>query len=119
MRTGVFVADIGFMPRLKFLTTFAFASAALAAAVNASDLPPSGAREVDFAKDIQPILEEHCFDCHGEDSQKHKLRLDTTLGILRGGESGESLVVAGKSAESYLLKRVASENKKETMPPIG
>ena len=40
-----------------------------------------------FERKVRPILEEHCFDCHGEDKQKHKLRLDTVVGILRGGES--------------------------------
>ena len=74
---------------------------------------------VDFEKGVRPILEERCFDCHGEDKQKSHLRLDTTTGILRGGESGESLLVGGRSAESYLIMRVTSENKKEFMPPKG
>ena len=72
---------------------------------------------MDFEKGVRPILEERCFDCHGEDKQKSHLRLDTTTGILRGGESGESLLVGGRSAESYLIMRVTSENKKEFMPP--
>ena len=95
-----------------FLTAIAFASSALAVAVDASDL-----RAVDFVKDIQPILEEHCLDCHGEDKQNSKLRLDTALGILRGGESGEPLFVQGASEESHLIKKVSSENAKEVMPP--
>ncbi len=72
-----------------------------------------------FEKTVRPILEEHCFDCHGEDSAKAKLRLDTTVGILRGGESGEPLMVRGVSAESYLIKRVTSKQPKEMMPPKG
>ncbi len=74
---------------------------------------------VDFVKDVRPILEEHCFDCHGEDKQKSRMRLDSAVGILRGGESGEPFIVAGKSAESYLIKRVTHENPKEAMPPKG
>ncbi len=88
-----------------------------ASVASASDAPSAGA--LDFEKDVRPILEDHCFDCHGEDKQKSKLRLDSALGILRGGESGEALIVAGKSAESYLLKRVTHENTKEAMPPKG
>ena len=72
-----------------------------------------------FENKVRPILEEHCFDCHGPDEQKHKLRLDTALGILRGGESGEPLLLRGLSAESYLIKRVTSQNPKEVMPPKG
>ena len=72
-----------------------------------------------FERKVRPILEEHCFDCHGEDKQKHKLRLDTVVGILRGGESGEPLLLKGLSAESYIIKRVTSQNAKEVMPPKG
>ena len=72
-----------------------------------------------FESKVKPILEEHCFDCHGEDKQKNKLRLDTALGILRGGESGEPLFVRGASADSYIIKRVTSGNAKEVMPPKG
>ncbi len=74
---------------------------------------------VDFEKQVRPILEEHCFDCHGEETQKHHLRMDNTVGILRGGESGEPLMLPGKSANSYLIARVTSENQKELMPPKG
>ena len=72
-----------------------------------------------FETQVRPILAAHCFDCHGEDTQKNKLRLDTAVGILRGGESGEPLLVKGASAESYLIKRVSSENPKVVMPPKG
>ncbi|MEO6751635.1 MAG: DUF1549 domain-containing protein, partial [Chthoniobacteraceae bacterium] len=72
-----------------------------------------------FESKVRPLLEDHCFDCHGEDKQKNKLRLDTAVGILRGGESGEPLLVRGLSAESYLIKRVTSQNAKEVMPPKG
>jgi hypothetical protein len=72
-----------------------------------------------FAKSVRPILEEHCFDCHGPEKQKNGLRFDTTLGILKGGESGEPLFLAGHSAKSYLLKRVTSTNPKDMMPPKG
>ena len=60
---------------------------------------------MDFVRDVRPILEEHCFDCHGVEKQKSGLRLDSTLGILRGGESGEPLFVKGSSGESHLVKR--------------
>ena len=40
----------------------------------AAALPAMGA--VDFKKDIVPVLEEHCYDCHGEGSKKGGLALD-------------------------------------------
>ncbi len=72
-----------------------------------------------FQKSVRPILEEHCFDCHGPEKQKNKLRFDNTVGILKGGESGEPLLLPGHSADSYLLKRVNSTNPKDMMPPKG
>jgi hypothetical protein len=74
---------------------------------------------VDFEAEVLPILEDHCIDCHGDEKQKSALRLDTALGLLRGGESGEALLVGGKSAESYLFKRVTTEVAKDAMPPKG
>ena len=96
-------------PFHRFPSVFAFAACAAA----------SVAGGVDFEKDVRPILEDRCFDCHGEDKQKGKLRLDSALGILRGGESGEPLFVKGASAESHLVKKVTAENAKEVMPPKG
>jgi hypothetical protein len=78
-----------------------------------------GGAPVDFVREVRPIFEEHCFDCHGEDKQKSKLRLDSAVGILRGGESGEPLFVPGASAESHLMRKVTSQNVKEVMPPEG
>jgi Protein of unknown function (DUF1553)/Protein of unknown function (DUF1549)/Planctomycete cytochrome C len=82
-------------------------------------LPCAAGEASFFEKSVRPILEEHCFDCHGDDSAKAKLRLDTTVGILRGGESGEPLMVRGVSAESEIMKRVTSKQPKEMMPPKG
>lgn len=77
------------------------------------------AAESDFPEKVAPILAEHCHDCHGEDKQKGKLRLDTAAGMLRGGDSGEPLLVAGDSAASYLIRRITSSDPKVRMPPKG
>ncbi|MBI5801434.1 MAG: SUMF1/EgtB/PvdO family nonheme iron enzyme [Verrucomicrobia bacterium] len=57
--------------------------------------------QVDFVKDIQPLLEAHCTKCHGEDQKKGGLRLHTLADTLKGGDSGTALV-AGKSKDSRL-----------------
>src|SRR6266404_4246694 len=79
---------------------------AAAASVDAGRLPPPAGRKIDFAKNIQPILDDNCYECHGAKKQEHDLRLDQRTTALKGGESGPALV-AGKSAESLLIHAVA------------
>jgi hypothetical protein len=85
----------------------------------AACLVPRAPGAVDFDAEVRPILEDHCVDCHGGEKQESGLRLDTALGLLRGGESGEALLVGGNSAESYLFKRVSTAVAKDAMPPKG
>ncbi len=74
--------------------------------------------EIDFNRDIRPILSDHCFACHGPDEhdRKGELRLDTREGALKGGESGET-IVPGNPGDSELMLRILSANKDEVMPP--
>ncbi|TVP96748.1 MAG: DUF1553 domain-containing protein [Planctomycetaceae bacterium] len=74
---------------------------------------------VDFERDITPIVARHCLDCHGPDGAESDLRLDTMLGFLRGGDSGERSIVPGASDRSYLISRVTAEDAGERMPPDG
>jgi hypothetical protein len=74
---------------------------------------------VDFERDVRPVLEANCFDCHGEDKQKNGLRLDTTTGILKGSDSGEPLYLKGSSADSLIIRMVTSTDPKHQMPPKG
>jgi mono/diheme cytochrome c family protein len=68
---------------------------------------------------LPAVLEARCLDCHGADERKGGLRLDSVLGALRGGDSGEKAVVPGKSGESYLIALVTSADKDHRMPPKG
>ena len=51
-------------------------------------LSPAGAAE-DFAGKVRPLLEGHCFDCHGEDAQKGGLRLDTLKADLHDARAAQ------------------------------
>ncbi|MEN9576519.1 MAG: hypothetical protein RL514_4374 [Verrucomicrobiota bacterium] len=62
--------------------------------------------EVDFRQQIQPIFENACVRCHGADSAKGSLRLDTKAGFLKGGKHGP-LIDAKDFTKSELLRRIA------------
>ena len=82
-------------------------------------LPPAAeVSEVTFAKDIQPIFEKSCVQCHGAEKQKGKYRLDTLDAALKGGGSGE-VIIKGASAKSPLVVAVARLDPDSAMPPDG
>ncbi len=75
--------------------------------------------DVSFQRDVQPILAEHCSQCHGTDESDRKagLRLDLFESAAKGGESGLSAIVPGKPDESELMRRVVSHDPDIIMPP--
>ena len=75
----------------------------------------SAAADADFEKSVWPILQEHCVACHGPDDQQGRLRLDAKAIVQHGGVSGPS-IVAGKAADSLLLKRILGEGDQDRMP---
>ncbi len=102
---------------LSFLIAFiALASAIFAEDVDLSKLPPA-AVTFDFASEIQPILENSCVSCHGEEKQKGEYRLDTRDALIKGGETGEPAVIVGDSSKSPLIYFVARLVEDFEMPP--
>lgn len=75
------------------------------------------AEDIDFEKDIAPILEERCWYCHGEDEQESGLRLDLRPRMLRGGDSGLAALVPGQPDKSYLIEVINHVDKDMAMPP--
>src|SRR5262245_51292726 len=75
--------------------------------------------EIDFSRDVRPILARHCFKCHGPDdkARKAKLRLDVREMALRGGKSEQRAIVPGKPDESELVRRIFASEEGEIMPP--
>lgn len=77
------------------------------------------AAPVDYVRDVRPILQRHCYECHGERKQKSGLRLDLKLAALRGGDQHAPDIIPGNAAESPLLRMVGSADPDERMPPKG
>src|SRR5262245_43236917 len=71
---------------------------------------------VDYARDVRPILSQHCFKCHGTDQQKGGLRLDGSERATAELKSGHRAIVPGKPAASELMRRVTSPDEEEVMP---
>ncbi len=84
----------------------------------AADLPKPAADQVDFTRDIQPILQRSCLSCHGGEKQRSGFRLDQRHAALRGGEIGKA-ILPGHSAESPLIRMVAGLEEGLEMPPEG
>src|SRR3954454_22417553 len=76
---------------------------------------PTNAQKVDFARDVQPIFKTACYQCHGPDKQKGKLRLDAKTLALHGGKSGKS-IVPGQAEQSEVLKGITSKDDDQRMP---
>jgi cytochrome c553 len=71
----------------------------------------------DFSKDVRPLLQKHCYQCHGPEKQKSGLRLDIREAALTGGDGYAPVIVPGKSAESPLIRFMRGEEKGMEMPP--
>src|SRR5882724_513779 len=61
---------------------------------------------VEFARDIQPLFEKHCYECHGPKKQEAGLRLDQRGAALAGGDLGKD-ILPGKGDESLLVKALS------------
>ena len=72
-------------------------------------------QEIDYTRQIKPLLNQHCADCHGIDLQEGGFRVDTGGLVVRGGDRGVS-VVAGKPDESLILKVLQGEGEIPQMP---
>jgi mono/diheme cytochrome c family protein len=76
------------------------------------------AAEVDFTRDVRPLLNARCVRCHGADKQQGGLRLDDRAHALAGGESGK-LVIETPASDNELWRRVASPMAEVRMPLEG
>ena len=72
---------------------------------------------VDFARDVQPLIQKRCIACHGPEQQMNAFRLDRRGAALRGGT--RSVIVPGNSAASRLYLRLVGDQFGRRMPAGG
>jgi hypothetical protein len=73
------------------------------------------ADDVDFNRDVRPILSDKCYPCHGPDAKHRKadLRLDVEKDARASG-----VIVPGKPQQSALIDRITATDETERMPPV-
>jgi len=82
------------------------------------DLPVTAeGAPVDFVRDVRPILQQHCYECHGPEKQKNGYRLDVRDIALKGGDSGAAAIRPHDSKQSPLIRFVSGEDEDMVMPP--
>jgi len=78
---------------------------------------PAQAAPVDFAQQVQPLLETKCVECHNPEKTKGKLQMHTAAAVMKGGENGE-IIVPGQPDKSELVKRITlHKGDDDVMPP--
>ncbi|MEN9665507.1 MAG: hypothetical protein RLZZ326_1870 [Planctomycetota bacterium] len=73
---------------------------------------------IDFEQDVLPILRARCVECHGPVAQESGLRVDSRQALLAGGDVGPA-VVPGEPTKTEILRRMATTDPDERMPPEG
>ena len=75
------------------------------------------AQEIDFNRDVRPILSNNCFQCHGPDAAARQadLRLDTAEGISE--QRDPPLLIKGDATTGEFLHRITTTDADLKMPP--
>ena len=107
--------------RLLMLGSLYPSLATIAGSISTSTAEPTSpkTRNVDFNREVRPILAKNCFACHGQDEAKRAkgLRLDLREGAVKPLKSGETAIVPGDLDSSALVLRITEEDETLRMPP--
>jgi len=101
-----------------FVLSFAVSTRAQLTPELLAQLPPASPAPVDFVRDIKPIFEASCVQCHARGKAKGAFSLETFDDFLFGGDSGAP-AVAGRSAESLVVEMISGLNPDIIMPQKG
>jgi WD40 repeat protein len=71
---------------------------------------------VSYFRDIRPILQVHCQGCHQPAKAMGEYVMTSFARLVKGGETEQAAVVAGKPEESNLLTQIVPKDGKAEMP---
>jgi hypothetical protein len=95
------------------IVTFVFMSVFFLAACGGQSaapvvLPPhTPSATVSFSKDVLPILQDKCVNCHGGEKTSKGLDLKTFTSLMAGSQNG-AMIVPGDPSNSKLIQSVVS-----------
>jgi mono/diheme cytochrome c family protein len=98
-----------------FATAMGVARVKAGPSLQAPQKPDATIAAVDFARDIQPILEANCYECHGPKEVKARLRFDRRDSVVKGGVNGPPLK-PGDSEHSLIVRRLLGLDGEDRMP---
>ncbi len=75
--------------------------------------------KISFADQVRPILEKHCYSCHGPTAQESEYRLDVRSAAMGIGDRGERPIQVGDRKHSPIFHFVNGSEDGERMPPVG
>ena len=99
------VFPVGLLPHCLLVIGFAL--------VGSNSLEAQRSERVDFESEVQPILSDRCYPCHGPDSERREadLRLDER-------DSAMQMIEPGDADSSELIVRIESDDDDQRMPPV-
>ena len=63
--------------------------------------------DISYARDVRPILESRCGNCHMGEFTSADLHMDTYESLMEGSQNGP-VIVAGEAKESLLIKKIST-----------
>lgn len=91
----------------------------IAARIDGVKAQDSHKGSIDYFKDVMPILEAKCTECHRGAKAKGGLHLDSLAEAIKGGKSDGAAIEPGKPDHSSIIARITSDDEDEVMPPKG
>ena len=75
------------------------------------------AENIEYDRDVRPLLAKHCTQCHGRTKAEAGLRLTDRSAALRLLPSGTHAIKPGNADDSVLLQRITATTETDRMPP--
>jgi mono/diheme cytochrome c family protein len=101
--------------KIQLITFVVFSGFACLYFFPAASSADNSKSQIDFDREVRPILSDNCFACHGpdENQRRAKLRFDTKEGAF----AKPGVITPGDASKSKLYQRVSSKDQDMVMPP--